>query len=127
MDRVFALAHDITNYAADTIKCRKRGLERNLAELPGAPSDCQFAEGLRGRMARASPELLMFPDFPGEVDVTGNGCKRALRPSVTHRKVPNGFRSMWAAQGDCAVRSVNRIVFSKDARMSGFLLAAIIL
>ncbi len=57
-------------------------------------------------MARASPKLLTFLDFPGEVDVTNNDCERALRPAVIQRKVTNGFRSMWAAQGDCAVRSV---------------------
>lgn len=57
-------------------------------------------------MARASPKLLTFLDFPGEVEVTNNGCERALRPAVIQRKVTNGFRSNWAAQGDCAVRSV---------------------
>ncbi len=106
MDRVFALASDVKTYAASTIKRKKCELERNLAELLSAPSDCQFAEELRGKMARASPKLLTFLDFPGEVEVTNNGCERALRPSVTQRKVTNGFRSMWAAQGDCAVRSV---------------------
>ncbi|MCP3970763.1 MAG: transposase [Rhodobacteraceae bacterium] len=41
-----------------------------------------------------------------DLTITHNACERALRPSVTQRKVTNGFRSMWAAQGDCAVRSV---------------------
>ena len=35
-----------------------------------------------------------------------NAAERALRPAVIQRKVTNGFRSMWAAQGDCAVRTV---------------------
>ncbi len=106
MDRVFALAHDVTSYAASTIKRKKRELERNLAELLSAPSNCLFAEDLRGKLARASPKMLTFLDFPGEVEVTNNGCERALRPSVTQRKVTNGFRSMWAARGDCMVRTV---------------------
>ena len=83
-----------------------RDPERGLAELVGTPSACPVAEELRGKMARASPKLLTFLDFPGDVDVTNNACERALRPSVIQRKVTNGFRSMWAAQGDCAVRSV---------------------
>ena len=106
LDRVFALAREVTTYAASTIKHKKRDLERNLTELVGTPSACPVAEELRGKMARASPKLLTFLDFPGDVDVTNNACERALRPSVIQRKVTNGFRSMWAAQGDCAVRSV---------------------
>lgn len=96
---MFALAREVTTYAAST-------LERSLVELVGTPSACPIAKELRGKMARASPKLLTFLDFPGDVDVTNNACERALRTSVIQRKVTNGFRSMWAAQGDCAVRSV---------------------
>lgn len=106
LDRVFALAREVTTFATSTIKRKKRELERNLAELVSQPCACPVAEELRGKLARASPKLLTFLDFPGEVDVTNNDCERALRPSVIQRKVTNGFRSMWAAQGDCAVRSV---------------------
>ena len=114
LDRVFALAREATTFAASTLKHKKRDLERNLAELVGTPSACPVAEELRGKMARASPKLLTFLDFPGDVDVTNNACERALRPSVIQRKVTNGFRSMWAAQGDCAVRSV-----TDTAKLSG--------
>jgi len=114
LDRVFALAREITTYAASTIKRKKRELQCNLAELLSSPSACPVAEELRGKMARASPKLLTFLEFPGEVDVTNNACERALRPSVIQRKVTNGFRSMWAAQGDCAVRSV-----TDTAKLSG--------
>lgn len=103
---MFALARNVTTYAASTIKRKKRELEGNLAELVRIPSACPIAEELRGKMARASPKLLTFLDFPGEVEVTNNACERALRPAVIQRKVTNGFRSMWAAKGDCAVRSV---------------------
>ncbi len=106
LDRVFALANEVATYAASTIKRKKRELQRNLVELLSSPSACPVAEELRGKMARASQKLLTFLEFPGEVDVTNNACERALRPSVIQRKVTNGFRSMWAAQGDCAVRSV---------------------
>ena len=114
MDRVFALAREVTTYAASTIKRKKHELHRNLAELVRTPRTCPIAEELRGKMARASPKLLTFLDFPGEVDVTNNACERALRPSVIQRKVTNGFRSEWAAKGDCAVRSV-----TDTAKLSG--------
>ena len=42
----------------------------------------------------------------GHSSVTNNACERALRPAVIQRKVTNGFRSLWAAEGDCAVRTV---------------------
>ena len=35
-----------------------------------------------------------------------NACERALRPSVIHRKVTNGFRSEWAAKGYAALETV---------------------
>jgi transposase len=114
MDRVFALAREVTTFATSTIKRKKRELEHNLEELLRSPSPCPIAEELRGKLARASPKLLTFLDFPGEVDVTNNDCERALRPAVIQRKVTNGFRSTWAAEGDCAVRSV-----TDTAKLSG--------
>ena len=44
--------------------------------------------------------------FPGSVEVTNNACERDLRPAVVQRKVTNGYRAMWAAQGEAAVRTV---------------------
>ncbi len=38
--------------------------------------------------------------------MTNNACERALRPAVIQRKVTNGYRAMWAAQGEAAVRTV---------------------
>ena len=70
MDRVFVLAREVATYAASTIKRKKHELQRNLAELVRMPCACPIAEELRGKMARASPKLLTFLDFPGEVDVT---------------------------------------------------------
>ena len=37
---------------------------------------------------------------------SGNACERDLRPSVIQRKVTNGYRAMWAAQGEAAIRTV---------------------
>ena len=38
--------------------------------------------------------------------MTNNGCERDLRPYVVQRKVTNGYRAMWAAEGEAAVRTV---------------------
>jgi len=35
-----------------------------------------------------------------------NACERALRPAVVQRKVTNGYRAMWAAEGEAAIRTV---------------------
>ncbi|GJD66308.1 hypothetical protein MPEAHAMD_6505 [Methylobacterium frigidaeris] len=57
-------------------------------------------------MRRARDQLLTFAAFPGKVDVTNNACERALRSAVIQRKMTNGYRAMWAAQGEADVRTV---------------------
>ena len=106
LDKVFALARNITGFAASTLKAKKRELENVLVDILASGTSCEIATTLQAKLARASPRLLTFLDYPGEVEVTNNACERALRPAVIQRKVTNGFRSMWAAQGDCAVRTV---------------------
>ncbi len=114
LDRVFALARSIQTDAPSTLKAKKRQLENTLADILRERPPCEVAETLRAKFARASPRLLTFLDFPGQVDVTNNACERALRPAVIQRKNTNGFRSMWAAMGDCAVRTV-----TDTARLTG--------
>jgi transposase len=106
LDKVFVLAQAIGTYAASTLKTKKRRLENALADIVLSRPSCEVAEALRAKFARASPKLLTFMDFPGQVEVTNNACERALRPAVIQRKNTNGFRSMWAAMGDSAVRTV---------------------
>ena len=106
LDKVFVLARSLSSLAASTVKTKRRYLENGLADILASRPTCDVAEAIRAKLARASPRLLTFLDFPGEIDITNNGCERALRPSVIQRKVTNGFRSMWAAEGDCAVRTV---------------------
>ncbi|SDA34550.1 transposase [Methylobacterium sp. UNC378MF] len=43
-----------------------------------------------------------------------NGSERLLRPAVVERKVTNGYRAMWAAEGEAAIRTV-----VDTARLSG--------
>jgi transposase len=106
LDKLFVLAHDIESYATSTLKAKKRQLAKTLADILQTKTDSDFDERLRAKFARAEPRLLTFLDFPGQVEATNNACERALRPAVTQRKVTNGFRAMWAAEGDCAVRTV---------------------
>ncbi len=106
LDEVFRLARNITGFAASTLKAKKRQLKNTLADILASSPKCEIAETVRAKLARASPRLLTFVDYPGEVEATNNACERALRPAVIQRKVTNGFRSMWAAEGDCAVRTV---------------------
>ena len=61
---------------------------------------------LQRKFGRARDQLLTFVRFPGAVEVTNNGCERALRPCVVQRKVTNGYRSTWSAEGEAAVRTV---------------------
>ncbi|MCP5082542.1 MAG: IS66 family transposase [Alphaproteobacteria bacterium] len=114
LDKVFILARAIETYAASTLKTKKRQLENALADILLSRPDCEVAEALRAKFARASPQLLTFMDHPGQVEATNNACERALRPAVIQRKNTNGFRSMWAATGDCAVRTV-----TDTARLTG--------
>ena len=114
LDKVFALARCVESYAASTLKAKKRQVESELAGILRARPSCDAVEKLRAKFARASPRLLTFLDFPGQVEVTNNACERALRPAVIQRKVTNGFRAMWAAEGDCAVRTV-----TDTAKLSG--------
>jgi transposase len=49
--------------------------------------------------------LFVFLHCPG-VPPDNNACERALRPSVIHRKVTNGFRSEWGAHAYAALATV---------------------
>ena len=69
-------------------------------------SSCDLTRALQAKISRARDQLLTFLDHPGRVEVTNNACERALRPAVVQRKVTNGYRAMWAAEGEAAVRTV---------------------
>ena len=65
-----------------------------------------MTRALQAKIGRARDQLLTFLVHPGAVDATNNACERALRPAVVQRKVTNGYRAMWAAKGEAAVRTV---------------------
>src|SRR4051795_3979753 len=106
LDAVFALATRVTNLAASTLAAKRRTLDRHLAGILTTASSCELTRALQAKISRAHDQLLIFLDHPGRVEVTNNACERALRPAVIQRKVTNGYRAMWAAEGEAAVRTV---------------------
>jgi transposase len=60
---------------------------------------------LQARYITHRDKLLTFLHYP-EVPPTNNESERALRPSVVHRKVTNGFRSEWGAKAYAAIQTV---------------------
>ncbi|SFM85500.1 transposase [Methylobacterium pseudosasicola] len=47
----------------------------------------------------------MFLAYLGAVEPTNNGSERLLRQSVIQRKMTNGYRAMWAAEGEADIRT----------------------
>jgi transposase len=106
LQRAFALAGGLETFAASTIAAKRRALERSLDDILAAPTSCDLARDIQNKFRRARDQLLTFADWPGLVEATNNGCERALRPAVVQRKVTNGYRAMWAAQGEADIRTV---------------------
>ena len=106
LNAVFALSEQVTDLAASTLSAKRRTLERQLADILAAASSCDLTRALQAKISRARDQLLTFLDHPGLVEATNNACERALRPAVVQRKVTNGYRAMWAAQGEAAIRTV---------------------
>jgi transposase len=63
------------------------------------------ARRLQKRYRRHRQHLFVFLHCP-DVPPDNNACERALRPSVIHRKVTNGFRSEWGAHAYAALATV---------------------
>jgi transposase len=80
-------------------------MEERLDRLLAWPLLGKDAIRLRKRFIKHREHLFTFLHHPG-VEPTNNACERALRPSVIHRKVTNGFRSEWGAQAYAALRTI---------------------
>jgi transposase len=106
LHRAFALAEEVGTLAASTLARKRRALERSLDAILAAPTSCALARDLQSKVRRARDQLLTFAHWPGLVEATNNACERALRPAVIQRKVTNGYRSMWAAEGEADIRTV---------------------
>jgi transposase len=106
LHRAFALADGVGTLATSTIARKRRALERSLDAILAAPTSCDLAHTLQSKFRRARDQLLTFAHWPGMVDATNNACERALRPAVIQRKVTNGYRALWAAEGEADIRTV---------------------
>jgi transposase len=60
---------------------------------------------LQNRFQTHREKLLTFLDYP-DVPPTNNASEQAIRTSVIHRKVTNGFRSDWGAKAYADLLSV---------------------
>ena len=92
--------------APSTLSTRRRKLEHSLDDILAAPATCDLARDIQNRMRRARDQLLTFAAFPGRVEARNNACERDLRHAVIGRKNTNGYRAMWSAKGEAAVRTV---------------------
>jgi transposase len=106
LQSVFALAERVTDLAASTLSAKRRSLDRQLGAILAASSRCDLTRDLQAKISRARDQLLVFLAYPGKVEPTNNGSERLLRPAVVQRKVTNGYRAMWAAEGEAAIRTV---------------------
>jgi transposase len=79
----------------------ERCLEGLLRQRVRSPE----ARRLRTRYRGHREHLFVFLRCPG-VPPDNNACERALRPSVIHRKVTNGFRSEWGAHAYAALATI---------------------
>ena len=102
----FALANVVTTLAASALAYKRRALERRLDDLLARATTCDIVRAVQDKIRRARDQLLTFTLFPGQVEPTNNACERDLRPAVIQRKVINGYRATWSAEGEAAVRTV---------------------
>ena len=90
-------------------------MEKRLDELLAEQLIGKDARRLQRRFIKHRNRLLTFLHYPG-VEPTNNACERALRPSVIHRKVTNGFRSEWGAHAYAAFRTIGSTARQRGER-----------
>ena len=106
LQSVFALAERVADLAASTLSVKRRTLDLQLGATLTTPSCCDLTRDLQAKISRARDQLLVFLAHPGKVEPTNNGSERLLRPAAVQRKVTNGYRAMWAAEGEAAIRTL---------------------
>lgn len=104
------LAKRRTSLTGRGFQRRVTAIERRRDRLLTRPVTKTHIQGdkavnLLARYRRHREHLFVFLHRP-EVPFDNNGCERALRPSVIHRKVIGGFRSAWGAHAYAALATV---------------------
>lgn len=80
-------------------------IEGNCDRLLQQDLDLPEAKRLQRRYLKYRSSLFVFL-YRSDVEPTNNVAERALRHSVVHRKVTNGFRSVWGTNTYAALASV---------------------
>ncbi len=112
MQALFQEAIHLRNRFFTTDQLTLKGYLRRVAELENRLDALltedqteTAAQQLYRRYVKHRDHLLVFLPEP-EVPPTNNACESALRPSVIHRKVTNGFRSERGAHSYAALATV---------------------
>lgn len=84
---------------------RTTQLENKLDRLLEETLTNEAAQNLQRRFTTHQDKLLTFLQYP-TVPPTNNESEQALRGSVIHRKVTNGFRSEWGAKTYAALQTI---------------------
>jgi transposase len=79
--------------------------ENELGRLLEEALKNEAAQKLQNRFSTHRDKLLTFLHYP-QVPPTNNESEQALRGSVVHRKVTNGFRSEWGAKAYAALQTI---------------------
>ena len=80
-------------------------IENQLDRLLEEGLTNEAAQKLQNRFSKHRDKLLTFLQYPA-VPPTNNESEQALRGSVIHRKVTNGFRSEWGAKTYAALQTL---------------------
>jgi transposase len=80
-------------------------IENQLDRLLEEELKNEEARKLQTRFTKHRDKLLTFLHYPA-VPPTNNESEQALRGSVIHRKVTNGFRSEWGAKAYAALQTI---------------------
>jgi transposase len=80
-------------------------IENRLDSLLGETVRSEASRKLLNRFTTHRYKLLNFLHYP-EIPPTNNESEQALRGSVVHRKVTNGFRSEWGAKAYANLQTV---------------------
>lgn len=99
------LGHRRTQLTPRGFQRRRTQLQQTLERLLRRPIRARPAHALHYRFQKYRAGLLHFL-YDERVPFHNSACERALRPSVIHRKVTGGFRSLWGAQGYAALASI---------------------
>jgi transposase len=97
--------HERQNISPAAFENQVARVERICERLLSRPHAPPEIGKLLRRYQKHRQSLFVFL-YRTDVEPTNNVAEQALRPSVIHRKVTNGFRSGWGAEAYAAIASV---------------------